>query len=223
MSTVKKDGDTQQRLLNSACEVFAEKGYSDATIADICERAGANIAAVNYYFRSKENLYAEAWRTAFHRSLAAHPLDGGVPATAPVEQRLAGRILAIVRRIADPQSKEFDIVQKELANPTGLLAEVMRESIEPIRQSFAAMVRELLGSKASEQQVQLCQRSVHALCFDLMIRERRRKSFAKVIKAPCAPPLNADVETIAEHATRFALAGLREIRRQIESGELDDA
>jgi AcrR family transcriptional regulator len=70
---------TQADLLDAACRTFAEKGYRDATIAEICQRAGANIAAVNYYFRDKETLYVEAWRLAFKRSLEAHPPDGGVP------------------------------------------------------------------------------------------------------------------------------------------------
>ncbi|RXF57379.1 TetR family transcriptional regulator, partial [Enterococcus faecalis] len=35
---------------------------SAATVAEICARAGANIAAVNYYFGGKVALYQEAWR-----------------------------------------------------------------------------------------------------------------------------------------------------------------
>jgi len=38
---------TRQNLLTAASEIFADKGYRDATIAEICERAGTNIAAVN--------------------------------------------------------------------------------------------------------------------------------------------------------------------------------
>jgi AcrR family transcriptional regulator len=52
----KQESGTRGQLLKSACKVFAEKGYREATIAEICEKAGANIAAVNYYFRDKESL-----------------------------------------------------------------------------------------------------------------------------------------------------------------------
>jgi AcrR family transcriptional regulator len=45
----RKDGiRTQDRILSVACEVFAERGYHDATIEDICTRAKSNIAAINY-------------------------------------------------------------------------------------------------------------------------------------------------------------------------------
>jgi hypothetical protein len=41
------------------------------------------------------------------------------------------------------------------------------------------------------------------------------------IKAGLTPD-NVKIETIADHVVRFSLAGIREIRRQIESGELPD-
>ena len=127
----KPQNQTRDQLLEAACLVFADKGYRDATIADICQRAGANIAAVNYHFRDKKTLYAEAWRVGFHRSLKAHPVDGGVPAGAQAEQRLRGRILSLIQRFADPASHELEMIHKEMANPTGLLAEVVEVPAHP--------------------------------------------------------------------------------------------
>lgn len=217
----KQRTDTSAQLLEAACEVFAEKGYRRATIAEICKRGGANIAAVNYYFRNKETLYAEAWRLAFQRSLEAHPPDGGIPATAPSEDRLHGHILSLMRRIIDPRNHEFEIVRKELAHPTGLLAEVMRASIEPVGKALSGIVEELLGPKSSDRQIRLCQMSIMAQCLHPMMRERFRKLLPAHAGEPS--PLNAGIEAIAEHVTRFSLAGIQEIRRRIECGELDDS
>jgi AcrR family transcriptional regulator len=70
MKIRRKDaGRTSKKLLAAASEVFAQKGYRDATISEICERAGANVAAVNYHFGDKETLYKEAWRHSFSASL----------------------------------------------------------------------------------------------------------------------------------------------------------
>src|SRR4030042_1440789 len=81
---------TPKSLLAAASEVFGEKGYRDATIAEICERAGANVAAVNYHFGDKETLYTEAWRHSFSESMKTHPPGGGVSEAAPHDESLRG-------------------------------------------------------------------------------------------------------------------------------------
>jgi len=58
---------TRSRILDAASALFAEKGYGGVTVAAICHKAGANIAAVNYHFGGKEDLYREAWRHAHQR------------------------------------------------------------------------------------------------------------------------------------------------------------
>jgi len=50
---------TRERLMEAAMVEFAQRGYAGATVADICARAEANVAAVNYHYGSKEKLYQE--------------------------------------------------------------------------------------------------------------------------------------------------------------------
>jgi TetR/AcrR family transcriptional regulator, regulator of cefoperazone and chloramphenicol sensitivity len=111
---------TRQSLLAAASQVFSMKGFHDATIAEICEQAGANFAAVNYHFRDKETLYRETWRYSFSESLKAHPPDGGVSKDSRPEERLLGQVNALLRRIADDNNKKCFIVYRELYNPTVL-------------------------------------------------------------------------------------------------------
>ena len=52
------DGEaTREAILAAAEEEFAEKGFELASTREICRKAGANIALVNRYFVSKEQLY----------------------------------------------------------------------------------------------------------------------------------------------------------------------
>ncbi len=53
----RSSGDTANRIVSAAASLFAAKGYDGASIKEISETAGVNIAAVNYHFESKENLF----------------------------------------------------------------------------------------------------------------------------------------------------------------------
>jgi len=204
-------GKTIKDLLTAASEVFAAKGYKEATVADICERAGTNVASVNYHFGDKETLYREAWRHAFLESVKLHPPDGGISKNAPAEYRLQGQVSALLRRIADKSNREFIIAHKELANPTGLLKEVMQESLRPMQERMETLVRELLAPNASDMQVRFCTISIISQCINPMVVRRmiidKRKDKDGISEI-------ADIDAYADHVVKFSLAGIRTIREE---------
>ena len=204
---------TRKSLLAAASEVFAEKGYHDATIAEICERAKANGAAVNYHFGDKETLYVEAWRHSFSQSLKAHPPDGGVSEDARPEERLRGQVEALLRRIADANNKEFLIVHRELANPTGLLEEVTRKDLRPLREKMETLVRELLGPRASDMQVRFCAIGIVSQCISPMLVRRMEKTRPQ--GKDDFPGID-DIDSYAKHVVKFSLAGIGAIREEAE-------
>lgn len=51
--------DVRESILDVAERQFALNGVAGTTVRSITAEAGANVAAVNYYFRSKEDLYRE--------------------------------------------------------------------------------------------------------------------------------------------------------------------
>lgn len=53
----KLDLSTEEKIKRAAEKIFMEKGFSGARTRDIAEEAGMNLALLNYYFRSKENLF----------------------------------------------------------------------------------------------------------------------------------------------------------------------
>ena len=214
MKVQRKDAvRTRKSLLAAASEVFADKGYHDATIAEICERAKANGAAVNYHFGDKENLYVEAWRHSFSQSLKAHPPDGGVSEDARPEERLRGQVEALLRRIADENNKEFLIVHRELANPTGLLEEVMRKDLRPLRDKMETLVREILGPRGSDMQVRFCAIGIVSQCISPMLVRRMEKTRPQ--GKDDFPGID-DIDSYAKHVVKFSLAGIGAIREEAE-------
>ncbi len=58
-ANLSKGEQARRRLLLSALEKIGEKGYEGASVREIADAAGQNVAAIAYYFGNKENLYAE--------------------------------------------------------------------------------------------------------------------------------------------------------------------
>jgi TetR/AcrR family transcriptional regulator, regulator of cefoperazone and chloramphenicol sensitivity len=205
-----KSGKTRERLLTAASRIFAEQGFQESTIADICERAETNIASVNYHFGDKERLYLEAWRYAFNQELDNHPSDGGIAEAAPAEQRLAGRIHSLIARVADDNSYSFAIINKEMAQPTRLLADILEKEINPQRLQMLALLKECLGQAATEQRIQYCHTSIMGQCFQLL----RLKHMQSARNFPHYPGDLSDSKAFAEHVVQFSLAGIQAIRSQ---------
>ncbi len=49
--------NTEQKIFDAATELFLEKGVDRTSVREIAAKAGINLALMNYYFRSKENLF----------------------------------------------------------------------------------------------------------------------------------------------------------------------
>ncbi len=205
-----KSEKTRNRLLTAASRIFAEKGFQESTIAEICERAETNIASVNYHFRDKETLYLESWRYAFNQELTLYPPNGGVMAEASAEQRLAGRIRSLINRVADDSSYSFAIINKEMAQPTRLLADILEKEINPQRLQMLGLLKECLGQAASDQQIHYCHTSIMGQCFQLL-RLKHMQS-ARHFRSHTGDFI--DSQAFAEHVVQFSLAGIQAIRSQ---------
>lgn len=54
---IENEGLTEEKIFNSAKEIFIEKGMDGARMKDIASHAGINKALLHYYFRTKEQLF----------------------------------------------------------------------------------------------------------------------------------------------------------------------
>jgi len=212
----RQDGiETRDRILQAGCRVFAEKGYSGTTVADICSQAGTNVASVNYHFGSKDELYAEVWRHAWDQAVEAYPPDGGVSPGAPAEERLRAAIRSLVGKTVDAGriGDSGRLLLREIVNPTDVIKNVKRDIITPQRRRMHELVGELLGPQATHEHILLCSMSIVHQAFALGIR---------LFTGRIPPDMRLDmpaeelVEALTDHITRFSLGGIEAVRKGIE-------
>jgi AcrR family transcriptional regulator len=197
--------ETRQRLLEVAGEVFAARGFRQATVREICRRAQANLAAVNYHFRDKEGLYAEVLAYAHKRALEKYPLDGPEFEDLPPAARLQAFIRHVVFKLfdADMTACRFKLMAWEMIEPTRALDSLVANIIRPMEQKLKTIVQELLGPEAPPAQVRLCQLSIIGQC--LHHRHAQpviRRLFPDLHYGP------EDLLLLADHITRFSLHAL---------------
>ena len=212
---VRKDGmDTKNKLLKAASEAFADKGYRETTVAEICRRAGSNVAAVNYHFSGKDALYASVWRDAFEEALRVYPPDGGLSSEATPEARLHALIFSLLHRIMDDGRLGYagQILLQEMSDPTDVIRQVRRDVIRPLREHTRQIITELLGPNADELQIEFCEMSVIHQCLAIGFRKGKLPPF--IIEDKPAPEL---IDGLVEHITSFSLAGIKAVRREIEA------
>lgn len=202
----REDGaETRRRILNSACELFAKRGYRAARVADICERAGANVAAVNYYFGDKAALYAEAWQETFKKFSGPKPPDSSI--TSPEEQ-LQVYIHSLIQNFTEQsdQGQFTRLYLMELANPTGLIHDIWHELIEPRRQIVIEIIRKIMGTEATDETVLFCEMSIINQC--RLLLTIRRSDLEYLLGQSLSPDL---IKRLADHITRFSLAGIKAV------------
>ncbi len=201
---------TRQRLLEAAGPVFAEKGFGAANVREICRRAGANVAAVNYHFGGKKGLYLEVFRAQMRSRLAKYPPHLGILPDAPAAQRLRAFIRSAVKRLFEAQDAPpwFDrLITWEMTEPTAALDMLVEEFLEPQRRLLAQIVADLLGRPPHSGEVSRCCWSIVG---QWLIYHCARNALLRLQPEISYSP--AAISALAEHIADFSLAALKPLR-----------
>ena len=195
--------DSREILLAVAGEIFAERGYETATIKEITDRAGANVASVNYYFRDKLGLYTEVLRQCLHDGRLALPADC---AGLSPEERLTRYVHSFMQSLVAVGRPGWcgSLMMRELAQPTPALPQIVEEIIRPNFLLLRQLVADVARRPLDEGILRLLTHGVIAQCCHW---KTSRAMFPYLW-----PELRFDetqVRRIAEHIASFSIAGIR--------------
>ncbi len=210
--TVGGDG-ARERLIAAGLTVFGKYGFHAATTRRIADRAGVNLAAIPYYFGTKEKLYlavAEHIAAKAHHYmepiLAAAWRAADDPALPPERQQAA--LLLILDRFAtfllSPRTSE-DIgrfVLKEQLAPTAAFDILFENAMKHLQEAIAALLGRLLARPPESPEIRLRAnmflgqvvtfRATHALTLRSLGHEAYDESDRELIRA-----------LIADHSRRL--------------------
>lgn len=208
MPGINSQKDTKAILLNVAEQLFLSKGYERVRIREITDQAAVNVAAINYHFGGKNNLYRAVLQRRF-RDIVRHKTDrinqvihnsSAPPDLAkiidayvrsffddildPIDQK---RLLAMIYQEMSPDAVATDLVASELALP---ISKCLREAIL------------LALPQLSEHHAAFCASSITGQVLHFIYMREG-------IRTQTAPEDENDfIEIIIKHITEFSLRGI---------------
>lgn len=217
------------RLLRAALECFATHGFSKTSTRQIAQAAGVNLAAINYYFGSKADLYRAVYSQLCE--IATDSVDGGSPQGLPGAQTClptqleAGvtllSVLQIFFRISLQPLKQSEAMRlsmrlhfREMLEPSGMLREHIDQQIRPLHESLTALLGNQLGLAEADDDVRRLSLAIQGMAVFHFI--------AQDMVVQVAPTLTATAEAIDTLAERLAIyaLGMFEAERQRRAGEV---
>ncbi|OPY60247.1 MAG: putative DNA-binding transcriptional regulator [Syntrophorhabdaceae bacterium PtaU1.Bin034] len=199
--------DTHHRIIEAAGELFSESGYRHTTIRAVCRLAEANVAAVNYHFGNKKNLYLATLKYWRARAFEEYPIDLN-DYSRPAEERIHTFVRTFLSRVLNKGegSRFARLMAQELVQPTDALDVIVEETIRPTFAFLSTAVRELFCRPPAEEELRLCCVSIVGQIFYFyMSRHVTRRLFGREIFEM------HEIDSIARHISEFSLAAIRAI------------
>ncbi len=197
-----RDQDTRQRLIKTAAALFADRGFRNVTVREICQGASANVAAVNYHFRDKFGLYRAIIETAIQvmRETNEATLEAG--RGLPPSERLRAYIQVFLERLSghDRMSWINKLMAREMEEPTEALDLIGREVMAPRHDHLAQIVSDIAAIPAADPRVIRAVMSIQSQCLVFARRGRMPSPWNEATE---------DLSATSDHIARFSIAGIR--------------
>ncbi|MEJ1171975.1 TetR/AcrR family transcriptional regulator [Variovorax sp. CCNWLW235] len=210
--TPRTDGNaTRLHILETAGQLFAERGFAESTSKEICTRAGTNMAAVNYHFGSRDGLY-EAVLIEAHRQLVS--MDELVSlASVPADPRLKLRtfLTHLMEMGSQPRAPwGFRVVLREALSPSPALPVMVRQAVLPKAKLIRGLIGGIMGLPDEHPSVQRAMLFVVLPCIVMTVAP-------KDLRNEVLPALK-NTEGLADDLMRYVFAGLDAVAKEAKAG-----
>jgi AcrR family transcriptional regulator len=203
---------TREQLLETAGQVFSEKGFAGATGKEICERSGANAAAVVYHFGGMDKLYAAVLQEARQRLAPSEALAAAVERETDSQAKLTAFIGMLVGVLSGPASSTWAVrlLSREVISPSAIFDEMRNKEMRARAAILTSIVSELTGLPADHPAVARSCINIMAPFGILMLigPQRIERVFPVLSFGP------ESVQDTTRHLVQFALGGLAAIARE---------
>lgn len=183
MPTTNKGEQARSQLINAALAQFGEYGLH-ATTRDIAALAGQNIAAIPYYFGSKEDLYLACaqWIADFinenflpHARAAEALLAQPNPDKAAIRELIHLACKNMIALLTHDETLNISkFISREQLSPTRAYQLVHDSVIAPLHQHFTALLAAYTGREANDTQTII---HTHALIGEILAFRLGRETF----------------------------------------------
>ncbi|MDF2635778.1 MAG: transcriptional regulator, TetR family [Pelosinus sp.] len=132
--------DARTKLIETATQLFAQKGFNTVSIRELARTAKVNSALISYYFGSKEGLYQEVLEEQFILIAQMLRMFEEIPPASPIESiTLYAKNIAVIHQ-QRPYLTRFII--SEIINPTPCCEAVIKKYISRIFRFLHATLEE---------------------------------------------------------------------------------
>ncbi len=202
----------RNRLIEAAGELFADKGYKETTVRDICRRADTNIAAVNYHFKGKDHLFEEVMIEVVKTGWRKYPAGYGFAEANNPGEKLRAFVRAFFLRRFDFDRPAWHgrLLRRETLLMTSRARRLLGRYIEANNKLLVSAVRDLLGPEADDEMVRLCSASVMG---QMLIFMHPKPDMKHPLAGP--PKTPEKIEETVRHITRFSLAGIEKVKKEL--------
>jgi AcrR family transcriptional regulator len=199
------EDDPRCRILNAAGPIFAEKGYEAGTVREICQAAGVNLAAVNYYFGGKERLYEEALRQA-HPAKSGPAPDFDWPEGTPPGQKLDDFIRWLLVHMLSVRKSPWQerLFVREIMDPTPAFRELLCEHFRTGFEQLQKILDEILPDDMPRHKRYQIGFSIIGQC----VYYRAGRHIVSLIVGEEDLKAHYGAEQLAEHISQVSLGAL---------------